>query len=387
MTEKIPIAIIGGGVLGLSVAYSLLQKGIKDIVLLEKNADFGLEQSGSNSGVMHAGFLYPTGTDMAKFCVEGLQLLYRFCQDYCVPHAPAGKLMIAVNAEQENELQSYFQLASDNGLTNFEILSAVQVKKHEPCLAVKSALHISESGVFDASFYVSTLHSKAAGLHDTPDMLMKNCKVVGITPINHGFRLDVEQLRADTTRWQLECDVLVNAAGLYAWDIAKMLSPDLSYEKQYLKGEYFQFNRRDDLFVNCNVYPVPIMVVLDDGGHFLDLGAHLTPKVGPDEKGKTAIAKEVLIGPIFTEVKDPENYRSSIDRSVFYESVKSFLPSLKAADLYRGHTGIIGLIKNQTDFMIMEDESHTGCIHLLGMESPALTASLAIGRYVANMIG
>jgi len=248
-------------------------------------------------------------------------------------------------------------------------------------------LYVSQSGVFDASFYVSTLHRKAAGLHDTPDMLMKNCRVVGITPINHGFRLDVEQLGANTTRWQLECDVLVNAAGLYAWDIAKMLSPDLSYEKQYLKGEYFQFNRRDDLFVNCNVYPVPIMVVLDDGGHFLDLGAHLTPKVGPDEKGKTAIAKEVLIGPIFKEVKDPQNYRSSIDRSVFHESVRSFLPSLKETDLYRGHTGIIGLIKDQTDFMIMQDESNPGCIHLLGMESPALTASLAIGRYVANLIG
>ena len=387
MTDRVPIAIIGGGVLGLSVAYSLLQKGIQDIVLLEKNADFGLEQSGSNSGVMHAGFLYPTGTDMAKFCVEGLQLLYRFCQDYSVPHAPTGKLMVAVNAQQENELQSYFQLATDNGLTNFEILSAVEVKKYEPCLAVKSALYVSQSGVFDASFYVSTLHSKAAGLHDTPDMLMKNCRVVGITPINHGFRLDVEQLRANTTRWQLECDVLVNAAGLYAWDIAKMLSPDLSYEKQYLKGEYFQFNRRDDLFVNCNVYPVPIMVALDDGGNFLDLGAHLTPKVGPDEKGKTAIAKEVLIGPIFKEVKDPQNYRSSIDRSVFHESVRSFLPSLKETDLYRGHTGIIGLIKDQTDFMIMQDESNPGCIHLLGMESPALTASLAIGRYVANLIG
>ena len=109
MTDRVHIAIIGGGVLGLSVAYSLLQKGIKDIVLLEKNAGFGLEQSGSNSGVMHAGFLYPTGTDMAKFCVEGLRLLYRFCQDYSVPHAPTGKLMVAINPGQEKELQNYYR--------------------------------------------------------------------------------------------------------------------------------------------------------------------------------------------------------------------------------------------------------------------------------------
>ncbi len=386
MTDKIPIAIIGGGVLGLSVAYSLLQRGFEDLVLLEKNEDFGLEQSGSNSGVMHAGFLYPTGTDMARFCVEGLQLLYQFCQDHCVPHAPTGKLMVATNAEQEKELQKYFRLAMDNGLQNVEMLAAAEVKKREPCLEVKSALYVPQSGVLDASFYVSTLHNKAADLHNTPDMLMKTCKVVSIEAGDKGFKLDVEQLRGDTKRWQLECDLLINAAGLYAWDMAKMLSPDLPYEKQYLRGEYYQFNRREDLFINANVYPVPIMVVLADGGHFLDLGAHLTPKVGPDERGSTAVAKEVLIGPIFTEAKDPEDYRSTIDRSVFYESVKPFLPSLSETDLYHGHTGLLGLIKDQTDFMILQDESHPGCIHLLGMESPALTASLAIGRHVANLI-
>ena len=88
----------------------------------------------------------------------------------------------------------------------------------------------------------------------------------------------------------------------------------------------------------------------------------------------------------FTENKDPQNYRSSIDSSVFYESVRPFIPALRKADLYRGHTGIIGLIKDQTDFNIIKDDAYPGCIHLLGMESPALTASLAIGRYVVDII-
>jgi L-2-hydroxyglutarate oxidase LhgO len=360
MTDRIPIAIIGGGVLGLSVAYSLLQQGFKDLVLLEKNDGFGLEQSGSNSGVMHAGFLYPTGTDMAQLCVEGLQLLYQFCRDYSVPHAPTGKLMAATHPEQEKELKKYFQLAVDNGLKDVELLTATEAKKREPCLEAISALYVPQTGVFDASSCVSALYKKAAGMHATPDMLMKSCRVVGIEANNDGFTLDIEQLRGDTK--------------------------ELPYEKQYLRGEYFQFNRRDDLFINANVYPVPVLAVLPNGGHFLDLGAHLTPKVGPDERGNTVVAKEVLIGPIFTEVRDPENYRSSIDRSVFYESVKPFLPSLSETDLYRGHTGILGLIKDQTDFIMIKDKSHPGCIHLLGMESPALTASLAIGRYVANLI-
>jgi L-2-hydroxyglutarate oxidase LhgO len=386
MTDRIPIAIIGGGVLGMAIAYTLLERGHRNIVLLEKNDGFGLEQSGSNSGVIHAGFFYETGTAMAKLCVEGVPLLYKFCRDHSVPHANTGKLMVATDAAQENELQKYLRLARDNGLDNVEIISGKDVKKREPCLNATSALMVPQSGVFDASFYVSTLYKKAAAIHDTPDMLMKSCRVVGIRAAKNYFTLDVEQLRGDTTRWQLECESVINAAGLYALDLAKMISPDLSCEKQYLRGEYFQFNRRDDLHINGNVYPVPIMVVLPEGGHYLDLGAHLTPKVGPDERGRTMAAKEVLVGPIFTEVKDPQNYRSTMDASVFYQAVKPFLPALNPEDLYRGHTGILGLIQDQTDFMIMPDESYPNCIHLLGMESPALTASLAIAKYVADIL-
>jgi L-2-hydroxyglutarate oxidase LhgO len=384
--DRIPIAIIGGGVLGLAVAYTLLDRGKQNIVLLEKNDGFGLEQSGSNSGVIHAGFLYETGTLMAELCVEGLQLLYEFCRKHAVPYQQTGKLMVATNEDQEKALEKYLTLAVNNGLQDVAIISGKEGNNLEPCLNVKSALHVPQSGVFDASFFVSTLYKKAAARHDTPDLLMKACSVVGVEPRKDYFRLHVEQSRGDTPKWQLDCEILINAAGLYSWDIAKTISPCLPYEKQYLRGEYYQFNRRPDLFVDMNVYPVPVLVVLPDGGHFLDLGAHLTPKVGPDESGKPSVAKEVLVGPIFIEVQNPQDYRSTKKRSEFYQSIKPFLPALKEDDLYRGHTGILGLIKDQTDFIILRDDAYHNCIHLLGMESPALTASLAIGRYVADMI-
>ena len=386
MTDRFQIAIIGGGVLGLAVAYTLLGRGIQNIVLLEKNEGFGLEQSGSNSGVIHAGFLYETGTRMAGLCVEGGRLLYEFCSAHAVPFKQTGKLMVATNEDQEKELEKYLTLAVNNGLQNVTIISGKEAKKLEPCLNARSALHIPQSGVFDASFFVSTLYKKAAAMHDTPDLFMKACSVVGVEPGKDCFTLHVEQLRGDTPKWDLDCEILVNAAGLYSWDIAKAISPCLPYEKQYLRGEYYQFNRRPDLFVDMNVYPVPALVVLPDGGHFLDLGAHLTPKVGPDERGKLSIAKEVLVGPIFVEVHNPQDYRSTKKRSEFYQSIEPFLPALKQDDLYRGHTGILGLIKDQTDFMILKDDAYPNCIHLLGMESPALTASLAIGRDVADMI-
>ena len=386
MKDRIPIAIIGGGVLGLAVAYTLLDRGLKDIVLLEKNDSFGLEQSGSNSGVIHAGFLYETGTRMAGLCVQGGRLLYEFCRAHAVPFKQTGKLMVATNKDQENALEKYLTLAVNNGLQDVTVISGKETKQLEPCLNVRSALCVPQSGVFDASFFVSTLYKKAAALHDTPDLLMKACRVVGVEPAKDFFRLHVEQLRGDTPRWQLDCEILINAAGLYSWDIAKTINPCLPYEKQYLRGEYYQFNRRPDLFVDMNVYPVPVLVVLPDGGHFVDLGAHLTPKVGPDERGKPSVAKEILVGPIFIEVHNPQDYRSTKNRSEFYQSVKPFLPALKEDDLYRGHTGILGLIKDQTDFMILKDDVYPNCIHLLGMESPALTASLAIGRDVAGMI-
>jgi L-2-hydroxyglutarate oxidase LhgO len=386
MNDRVSIVIIGGGALGLAAAYNLLGKGRQDIVLLEKNDAFGMEQSGSNSGVIHAGFLYPTGTLMAGLCVEGAELLFEFCRRHGVPYQKTGKLMVAVDKEQEKTLEAYFRLAADNGLQGIELLSGREAQKLEPCVEAHAALHVPQSGVFDPSFYVAALYQKTAALHDTPDMLMRGCKVTGVEAGPDGFTLAVEQLRGETKRWQLDCDMLINAAGLYSPDIAAMIDPRLPFEKQYLRGEYYQFNRRADLFIRMNVYPTPIPIKLPGGGEFIDLGAHLTPKVGPDERGRTQVAKEILVGPIFTEISDPEDYRSSMDAAAFYEPVKPFFPSLRKEDLYRGHAGILGMIKNQSDFIIHRDEKIPNCIHLLGMESPALTASLAIGKYVATLI-
>lgn len=385
MNHKISIAIIGGGVLGLSVAYSLLRNGFKDIVLFEKNSAFGREQSGSNSGVIHAGFLYQPGSLMARFCVEGAEILYEFLRKYSVPFKRTGKLMVATNEKEERTLEEYFKRARENGLRDVELVTAKQGKELEPCTELRSALHIPQSGVFDPSVYVAKLHQIAASLHDTPSLLMKGCKVEGIEPKHACFSIDVAQAGAETDRWCVDCEVLINAAGLYSLDIAKIINPDLPYEKQYLRGEYCQFNSRHDLFINGNIYPPPILLELPGGGSFLDLRAHLTPKVGPDERGNTVVAKEVLVGPIFTEVSDPEDYPNSLKPSRFYGAIRNFFPSIKRDDLYNGHTGILGLVRHQSDFLILRDSLFPNCIHLLGMESPALTASLAIGKYVADL--
>jgi L-2-hydroxyglutarate oxidase LhgO len=385
MNNKISIAVIGGGALGLSVAYNLLGNGFKDIVLFEKNDAFGREQSGSNSGVIHAGFLYEPGSVMARFCVEGAEILYEFLKKYSVPYKRTGKLMVANNEKEERILEEYFKRARENGLRDVEVVTAKQGKKLEPCIRLRSALSIPQSGVFDPSAYVAKLHQMTASLHDTPGLLMKGCKVEGIEPKQAGFSLEVAQAGAETERWSVDCEVLINAAGLYSLDIARIINPDLPYEKQYLKGEYCQFNSRHDLFINGNIYPPPVFLELPGGGSFLDLGAHLTPKVGADGSGNTVVAKEVLAGPIFIEVSDPEDYRNSLKPSRFYTAIKNFFPSIRKDDLYHGHTGILGLVKHQSDFLIFRDNLFPNCIHLLGMESPALTASLAIGKHVADL--
>jgi L-2-hydroxyglutarate oxidase LhgO len=386
MNTKVSIVIIGGGALGLAIANGLLDQGLTDLVLLEKNDAFGLEQSGSNSGVVHAGLFYKTGSQMARFCVEGARLLYEFCDKYRVPYKKTGKLMVATNEKQEKILKRYFKRAAENGLQDIEIISGRHVKRLEPCIEAKAALHVGQSGVFDASFFISSLYKRAAAKHETADMLMKNCKVVGIESQKKYFTLDVEQAGGDTQRWQIDCDILINAAGLYSLEIAEMIDPHLPFEKQYLKGEYYQFNSRSDLFIGMNIYPTPVLVKPLGGGQFLDLGAHLTPKVGPDGRGNTQVAKEVLVGPIFTEASDPEDYSSRLDASIFFNAVKLFFPSLKKEELYKGHNGILGLIKDQTDFIIFRDKRFPNSLHLLGMESPALTASLAIAKHVVSLI-
>jgi L-2-hydroxyglutarate oxidase LhgO len=386
MNDKVSIAIIGGGALGLAVANYLLNRGRTDFVLFEKNSAFGLEQSGSNSGVIHAGFFYETGSLMARLCVEGTGLLYEFCEKYRVPYKKTGKLMVATDNEQENTLEGYFRRAVENGLKDVAIISGKDAKNIEPHIDARAALHVPQSGVFDASFFVYSLYKRAAAKHETADMLMKGCRVVSIEPKSNYFTLNVEQDRGDRPRWRVDCDILINAAGLYSLDIAKMIDPHLPFEKHFLKGEYYQFNSRPDLFVNMNIYPTPVLIKLPGGGEFLDLGAHLTPKVGPDGKGGTLVARETLVGPIFKEVGDPEDYRSTMDFTDFFDAVKPFFPSLKKEDLYKGHTGILGLIKGQNDFIIHRDDKYPNSIHLLGMESPALTASLAIAKHVVDLI-
>ena len=372
--------------LGLSVAYCLLKSGRHDIILLGKNRNFGLEQSGSNSGVLHSGFIYKPGTDMASLCVEGLGLLRDFCRARSVPHSLTGKLVVATEPQHEKELEFYYRQARTNGLEGVRLVSSQEAEELEPCVAAKAAMYIPHAGILDPAYLAAELYRQNATMHATPDLMMRGCEVSGITPLKDGFILDVRQTNSDTPHWQVECSSLVNAAGLYALDIAMLIQPDLAYQKQLLKGEYYQFNSRPDLFVSRNVYPVPVMVDLPSGGQFLDLGAHLTPKAGPGGKGETVIAREILVGPIFTEVSDPDDMAGTLEPELFFNAVKGYFPNLNINDLYRGHTGILGLVKDQTDFMILKDEAYPRCIHLLGMESPALTASLAVGKRVVNLL-
>jgi L-2-hydroxyglutarate oxidase LhgO len=232
---------------------------------------------------------------MAGLCVEGTRLLYEFCEKYHVPYKKTGKLMLATNAEQEKILETYLRRAVENGLPEIKIISGKDAKRLEPCIQARAALYVPQSGVFDASFFVSSLYKRAAANHTIADMLMKSCKVVGIEPKRNSFSVDVEQVGAEQPRWQLDCDILINAAGLYSLDLARMIDPHLPFEKQYLKGEYYQFNRRPNLGINMNIYPTPVLIKLPRAGQFIDLGAHLTPKVGPDGKGNTRVAKETLV--------------------------------------------------------------------------------------------
>ena len=203
MIPKVSIVIIGGGALGLAVANELLNRGRTDLLLLEKNAAFGIEQSGSSSGVIHAGFLYKTNSLMAGLCVEGAGLLYEFCRKHRVPYKKTGKLMVATDDDQEKILETYLKRSAENGLQEVEILSGKDAQRLEPCIAAQAALHVPQSGVFDASFFVSTLYKRAAARHPTADMLMKKCKVIRIEPKRNCFTLDVEQPGGEPSRWQL----------------------------------------------------------------------------------------------------------------------------------------------------------------------------------------
>lgn len=364
--------VIGAGAVGLAVARALAQAG-RDVLILEKNARIGEETSARNSEVIHAGLYYPKGSLKAELCVEGRDRLYAFCESHGVPHKRLGKLIVTTKADQDQDLAALRRKAADNGVTDLQPLSKAQIVALEPELTATGGLLSPSTGIIDSHAYMLALlgSAEAAGAS-----LVRGAEVTSITLQDGSYRLTVRSAGETAT---LKTSLLVNCAGLWAPHIARLIEPlDPAFvpPTYFAKGSYVTLNGPSPF--RRLVYPVP-----EAGG----LGVHLTLDMG----GAARFGPDVE----WLQTDDPARIDYAVSQTVparFAPRIAAYWPKITEKMLTPGYSGVRpktgGRENPNADFRIDGPAVHglSGLINLFGIESPGLTASLAIAGKVEGML-
>jgi len=347
-------------------------KANRHVYILEKNQSFGLETSSRQSGVIHAGIYYPKGSLKAKFCVAGNRSLYELCPRYDIGHKRLGKLIIAVDDEENEELEALLERGRGNDAEGLKLLSRRELQAMEPNVEGVAAILSPSSGIIDSYALMQYFVAKAG---EGGAQMAYQTKVVGIEKAAEGYEVEVEDSEG---RSSFITSVLVNSAGLYSDKVAEMAGIDIDkagYRLHYGKGDYFSLKKRQSTRVNRLIYPVP-------PSDIAGVGIHITF----DLEGRVRLGPDI-------EYVDSLDY--AIDRreqKLFYDSVKRLLPAIEYDDLEPEMAGIRPKLQEPggeiRDFVI-RDESDKGLpafINLIGIESPGLTAAPAIAEYVGGLI-
>lgn len=365
--EQIECAVVGAGVAGLAVARELARRG-REVVVLERATAIGTGISSRNSEVVHAGIYYPSGSLKARLCVEGRRALYRYCDAHNVAYRRCGKLIVATHRDQLTLLDALHEQAWRNGVEGIERLGGVAARRLEPDLQAVAALHSPVTGIVDGHGLMLALQGE---LESAGGALALDSRVTGGEAGERGIRLAVEAAGATT---MLDCRAVVNAAGLAAHQVASTLRgvpPGAIPRVCYAKGSYFTLSGRSPF--SRLIYPVP-----EPGG----LGVHLTLDLG----GRARFGPDV-------EWIDAIDYDVDPDRAgAFYAAVRRYWPDLPDGALSPDYAGIrpklAGPGEGPADFLPQGPADHgvPGLVNLYGIESPGLTAALALARHVADMI-
>lgn len=363
--EQVDCIVVGAGVVGLAVARALAMAG-REVIILDAAEGIGTETSSRNSEVIHAGIYYPANSLMARFCVAGRRMLYPYCDEKGVPHRNCGKLIVATNEREDAMLAGIQARAEANGVEGMRVLTAAEAMAMEPNLQCTSALHSPATGIVDSHSYMLALQGDAENAGATAVFFSP---MVGGRVAGRAMEVDVGGADPMTLR----CTLLINAAGLHAPFVARHIHgmpPDRVPTEYFAKGNYFTLAGRSPF--SRLIYPVPV-----PGG----LGVHLTMDLG----GQAKFGPDVEWIDTIDYTVDPQRSDS------FYAAVRKYWPGLKDGALQPGYAGIRPKIVPKgapaQDFVVQGPQTHgvAGLINLFGIESPGLTASLAIADHVLEV--
>ena len=358
--------VIGAGVVGLAIARALAISG-REVLVLERAAQVGTETSSRNSEVIHSGIYYPAGSLKARLCVAGRMALYAYCQARGIPCRRTGKLVVATSSDEVGKLDQYRKQALRNWVEGVEWRSREAAQELEPALECVRALHVPCTGIVDSHALMMALWSdlEAAG----GEVAFRSEVIGGRRVGRHQFELDVLGVEPS-----LRCKEVINAAGLHAPALARLLpgcGGEQAPEAHFARGHYFTLTGRAPF--SHLVYPVA-----EAGG----LGIHVT----------LDLAGQVRFGPDVEWVEGVDYHFDETRHGRFAEAIRRYYPALDESRLTPGYVGIRPKISGPgrpaADFRIDTPETHgiAGLYHLYGIESPGLTACLAIADRVANSL-
>ena len=362
--DRVEAVVIGAGLLGLAVARALALAG-REVVILEAEDAIGTHTSSRNSEVIHAGIYYPKGSLKARACVEGRRLLYAYCAGRGLPHRRCGKLIVATDAAQLDELESIRQRAHANGVTDVVRVSPAQVRAMEPELRCVAALHSPSTGIIDSHALMLAYLGDA---ENAGAMLALKSPLQRAIVRPEGIELHVAGAEP------LLAAQVVNSAGLTAPSVARRIEgypAQLVPRELYAKGNYYTLARRAPF--SRLVYPVP-----EPGG----LGVHVTLDLG----GRARFGPDVEWVEGIDYTVDPRRAEG------FYAAIRRYWPGLPEGALEPGYSGIRPKITGRgeppADFVLQGPREHGvgGLVQMYGIESPGLTASLALADHVAVLV-
>lgn len=387
------VAIIGGGIVGTSIALNLLKIKKISLVVLEAEEKLSSHQTGNNSGVIHSGIYYKPGSLKALNCAAGREMMYKYCEDNNIKHERCGKIIIATNTDEIPFLNELESRGKANGLKGLKRLPAEEIKEHEPNVSCIEGLYVPETGIVD---YIQVTESYAKNIVDLGGEVKTSSKFLSLSN-------DQNDLVLQTSNGDVKTKFLINCAGLQSDRVAKLCGIHPNLQIVPFRGEYYKLRAENEYLVKNLIYPVP-------DPKFPFLGVHFTRMVnGGIEAGPNAVlafkregySKKDFSLPDVTQMllytgfwkMAAKHYKMGIgefyrsfSKPAFVHALQKLVPDIQYDDIYPAGSGVRAQAlepdgKLVDDFRIVEKEK---MIHVLNAPSPAATASLSIGKTIAE---